>query len=77
MKRIEVTKEERGRLAVMFVSSEVMIWRALTYRVNTPKAQKIRTMALRHGGRIVDDAPLSCTSSAAKTCGVATFWRRA
>ncbi|MCI6278239.1 MAG: hypothetical protein SOW44_09060 [Porphyromonas sp.] len=61
MKRIEVTKEERSRIAEAFSSSEVTVWRALTYRVNTSRAQKIRMMALRRGGRIVDDAPLSMT----------------
>lgn len=57
MKKIEVNSDTFQFLQKAFGISRVTLWRALSYKSNTDKAQKIRSVAMQRGGQVwtVDD----------------------
>ena len=56
MKRILVTTQVRTELRDAFEVVDDTIGRALNYRNNSDLSKKIRAMALRKGGQVVDDS---------------------
>ena len=56
MKRILVTTQVRTELRAAFGVVDDTIGRALNYRNNSDLSRKIRAMALRKGGQVVDDS---------------------
>lgn len=57
MRKIEVNTETFQFLQKAFGISRVTLWRALNYKSNTDRAQKIRSIAMQKGGQVwtVDD----------------------
>ncbi len=49
-KQIEVTKEVRKDIKAAFKCSDVAIWRALSFALDTPLSQRIRKFARQKGG---------------------------
>lgn len=49
-KQIEVTKEVRKEIKAAFKCSDVAIWRALSFALNTPLSLRIRKFAKQKGG---------------------------
>ncbi len=49
-KQIEVSKQVRDMLVRTFNTTTVSVWRALSYRDNSPKSQRIRCAAEQNGG---------------------------
>lgn len=49
-KQIEVTKEVRKEIKAAFKCSDVAIWRALSYALDTPLSKRIRKFARLKGG---------------------------
>jgi hypothetical protein len=49
-KQIEVSKQTREMLVKTFKTTNVSVWRALAYRDNSPKSQRIRRAAELNGG---------------------------
>jgi hypothetical protein len=49
-KQIEVSKQTREMLVKTFKTTKVSVWRALAYRDNSPKSQRIRRAAELNGG---------------------------
>lgn len=49
-KRIDVNKQTRELLVKMFNTTSVSVWRALSYRDNSPKNRRIRMAAYQNGG---------------------------
>jgi hypothetical protein len=52
-KQIIMARGETARLSKDFGIAYSTVWRALTYRINTPYAKLIRKEALRRGGVVV------------------------
>lgn len=57
MRKIEVNTETFQFLQKAFGISRVTLWRALSYKSNTDRAKKIRSLAMQKGGQVwtVDD----------------------
>jgi hypothetical protein len=49
-KRIDVNKQTRELLVKMFNTTSVSVWRALSYRDNSPKSRRIRMAAYQNRG---------------------------
>lgn len=49
-KQIEVSKQTREMLVKLFKTTSVSVWRALSFRDNSPKSQRIRRAAEQNGG---------------------------
>lgn len=49
-KQIEVTKEVRREIKAAFKCSDMAIWRALSFTLDTPLSQRIRKFARLKGG---------------------------
>ena len=49
-KQIEVTKEVRKEIKAAFKCSDVAIWRALSFALDTPLSKRIRKFAYQKGG---------------------------
>lgn len=49
-KRIDVNKQTRELLMKMFNTTSVSVWRALSYRDNSPKSRRIRMAAYQNRG---------------------------
>lgn len=49
-KQIEVTKEVRGKIKAAFKCSNMAVWRALNYAMDTPLSLRIRKYAKQNGG---------------------------
>lgn len=49
-KQIEVSKQTREMLVKLFNTTSVSVWRALSFRDNSPKSQRIRRAAEQNGG---------------------------
>ena len=49
-KQIEVNKQTREMLVKLFNTTSVSVWRALSFRDNSPKSQRIRRAAEQNGG---------------------------
>ena len=49
-KQIEVSKQTREMLVKTFKTTSVSVWRALSFRDNSPKSQRIRRAAELNGG---------------------------
>ena len=49
-KRIDVNKQTRELLMKMFNTTSVSVWRALSYRDNSPKSRRIRMAAYQNMG---------------------------
>lgn len=49
-KQIEVSKQTREMLVKTFKTTSVSVWRALSFRDNSPKSQRIRRAAEQNGG---------------------------
>lgn len=49
-KQIEVSKQTREMLVKLFKTTSVSVWRALSFRDNSPKSQRIRSAAEQNGG---------------------------
>lgn len=56
MKKIAVQKGEQEELAKIFSVSRASVWRALVYQSESRVAQKIRTLALKRGGRVIEES---------------------
>lgn len=56
MKKIAVQKGEQEELAKIFSVSRASVWRALSYQSESRVAQKIRTLALKRGGRVIEES---------------------
>ena len=55
MKKIAVQKGEQEVLAKIFSVSRASVWRALTYQSESHMAEKIRTLALKRGGKVIEE----------------------
>ena len=51
-KRIIISTEIREKIKEVFGVSDQAIWEALRYKTKTDRANKIRVMALKNGGKI-------------------------
>lgn len=49
-KQMEVSKEVRAKIKAAFKCSDMAIWRALSYALDTPLSQRIRKYARQNGG---------------------------
>lgn len=49
-KQIEVTKEARKEIKAAFKCSDMAIWRALSFALDTPLSLRIRKFAMQKGG---------------------------
>lgn len=49
-KQIEVSKQTREMLVQLFKTTRMSVWRALSFRDNSPKSQRIRRAAEQNGG---------------------------
>lgn len=49
-RQIEVSKQTREMLVKSFKTTSVSVWRALSFRDNSPKSQRIRRAAEQNGG---------------------------
>ena len=49
-KQIEVTKEVRKEIKAAFKCSDMAIWRALSFALDTPLSKRIRKFAYQKGG---------------------------
>lgn len=56
MKRILITTDVRADIRATFGVANETIARALNYRMDSALSRKIRAMALRKGGQVVDDS---------------------
>lgn len=56
MKRILITTDVRADIRATFGVANETIARALNYRIDSALSRKIRAMALRKGGQVVDDS---------------------
>ncbi|MCM1310860.1 MAG: hypothetical protein NC301_07545 [Bacteroides sp.] len=52
-KQIEVSKQTREMLVKLFKTTKVSVWRALAFRDNSPKSQRIRKAAEQNGGLLL------------------------
>lgn len=52
-KRIDVNKQTRELLVKMFNTTSVSVWRALSFRDNSPKSQRIRRAAEQRDGKLL------------------------
>lgn len=52
-KQIEVNKQTREMLVKLFNTTSVSVWRALSFRDNSPKSQRIRCAAEQNGGKLL------------------------
>nr|DAM86023.1 MAG TPA: hypothetical protein [Caudoviricetes sp.] len=56
-KQVAVTKENRDFLAKAFNVTPQMVWLSLTYQKDTELARRIRSLAIKRGGVIVNTLP--------------------
>ena len=56
-KQIEVSKQTREMLVKTFKTTSVSVWRALSFRDNSPKSQRIRHAAYQNRGVLLVLAP--------------------
>lgn len=56
-KQIEVDKQTREMLVKMFKTTSVSVWRALSFRDNSPKSRRIRHAAFQNRGVLLVLAP--------------------
>lgn len=56
-KQIEVSKQTREMLVKTFKTTSVSVWRALSFRDNSPKSQRIRRAAEQNGGVLLMLSP--------------------
>lgn len=56
-KRIAITKENREFLAKAFKVTDRMVWKALTFEGNSELAQRIRNLAIKRGGIVINTLP--------------------
>lgn len=56
-KQIEVSKQTREMLVKTFNTTSVSVWRALSFRDNSPKSQRIRCAAEQNGGVLLMLSP--------------------
>lgn len=56
-KRIDVNKQVREMLVKTFKTTSVSVWRALSFRDNSPKSQRIRHAAYQNRGVLMVLAP--------------------
>lgn len=56
-KRIDVTKENRVFLATTFKVTDRMVWKALTFEGDSDLAKRIRKLALKRGGIVINTLP--------------------
>lgn len=49
-KQIEITKEARKEIKAAFKCSDMAIWRALSFALDTPMSLRIRKFAMQKGG---------------------------
>lgn len=56
-KRIDVNKQVREMLVKTFKTTSVSVWRALSFRDNSPKSQRIRHAAYQNRGVLLVIAP--------------------
>lgn len=56
-KKIEVSKQTRELLVKMFNTTEVSVWRALSFNDNSPTSQRIRRAAEHNGGVLLMQTP--------------------
>ena len=56
-KQIEVSKQTREMLVKTFKTTSVSVWRALSFRDNSPKSQRIRHAAYQNRGVLMVLAP--------------------
>lgn len=56
-KQIEVSKQTREMLVKTFKTTSVSVWRALSFRDNSPKSQRIRRAAEQNGGILLMQTP--------------------
>lgn len=52
-KQIEVNKQTREMLVKLFNTTSVSVWRALSFRDNSPKSQRIRCAAEQRDGKLL------------------------
>ena len=52
-KQIEVNKQTREMLVKLFNTTSVSVWRALSFRDNSPKSQRIRRAAEQRDGKLL------------------------
>ncbi len=52
-KQIEVDKQTREMLVKTFNTTSVSVWRALSYRDNSPKSKRIRMAAYQNRGKLL------------------------
>lgn len=65
-KQIEVSKQTREMLVKTFKTTKVSVWRALAFRDNSPKSQRIRRAAEQNGGVLLMLTPAMETLHDAK-----------
>ena len=56
-KQIEVDKQTREMLVKTFKTTSVSVWRALSFRDNSPKSRRIRHAAYQNRGQLLVLAP--------------------
>lgn len=56
-KQVAVTKENRDFLVKAFKVTPQMVWLSLTYQKDTELARRIRSLAIKRGGVIVNTLP--------------------
>lgn len=56
-KQIEVSKQTREMLVKTFKTTSVSVWRALSFRDNSPKSQRIRCAAYQNRGVLLVLSP--------------------
>ena len=56
-KQIEVSKQTREMLVKTFKTTSVSVWRALSFRDNSPKSQRIRHAAYQNRGVLLVLSP--------------------
>ncbi len=71
-KRILVDVDTVAFIKKAFNISRVTVWRALTFETDTDLARRIRTLALKRGGRLTDGRPANCETTHDQTNGTMT-----
>lgn len=71
-KRILVDVDTARFLKKAFNVSRATVWRALTFETDTDQARRIRTLALKRGGRLTDGRPANCETTHDQANGTMT-----